>query len=366
MRAENNPVVTESPAVVRLPTPRGGVVEAGLRRPTRIMALLGVSIPRDLDGQLRKLEALRSMADGPDIVGDLSIIRPPARHPLWRDLVDQGFIAGCLPIYTVRTKNDLIDPAELKERALEQMEGGVRLLTIHPTPTRSLVESASTRYTPWTSRGGGIVIRDALARDFRGDNVYMQILPDLVAAARRTGTVLSIGASFRSANIFDAMDPTQQQEINLQERLAAEIARAGVGVIIESPGHARPADIKRAAARLARAGFPVMPLGPIPTDTAIGMDHVSSAIGATLMGMEGAAHILAAVTREEHTGGIPDLPSTVEAVRAAKVAAHIIDMHLLGDVAADWAVVKDRVSYRTCVAGKVSRGCARCGITCPL
>lgn len=81
---------------------------------------------------------------------------------------------------------------------------------------------------------------------------------------------------------------------------------------------------------------------------------------------QGAAHILAAVTREEHTGGIPDLPSTVEAVRAAKVAAHIIDMHLLGDVAADWAVVKDRVSYRTCVAGKVSRGCARCGITCPL
>lgn len=123
------------------------------------------------------------------------------------------------------------------------------------------------------------------------------------------------------------MDEVQQAEIKAQMTLASEIAEAGVGVIIESPRHARPSDIQVCARHLAQSGFPIMPLGPIPTDAAVGLDHVAAAIGATLMGVEGAAHILAAVTREEHTGGIPTLASTIEAAQATRVAAHIIDIH---------------------------------------
>lgn len=109
-----------------------------------------------------------------------------------------------------------------------------------------------------------------------------------------------------------------------------------------------------------------MPLGPIPTDAAIGFDHVAAAIGATLMGMAGAAHILAAVTREEHTGGIPSLDSTLEAVRAARVAAHIIDIHCNDNTEVDARIAAQRAEHRTCVAGKQSSGCSRCERTCPL
>ncbi|MET0461780.1 MAG: phosphomethylpyrimidine synthase ThiC, partial [Chitinophagaceae bacterium] len=208
-------------------------------------------------------------------------------------------------------------------------------------------------------------IEDLLATQ-RTDNVYMRIMPEVVRAALRYGTVLSIGASFRSANIFDALDEVQLVEIEAQLALAAEIAEAGVGVIIESPGHARPADIQACSRRLAKSGFPIMPLGPIPTDAAVGFDHVAAAIGATLMGIEGAAHILAAVTREEHTGGIPTLDSTIEAVRAAWVAAHVIDIHQMDATELDAQIVAQRAEHHTCIAGKQTAGCSRCGLLCPL
>lgn len=109
-----------------------------------------------------------------------------------------------------------------------------------------------------------------------------------------------------------------------------------------------------------------MPLGPIPTDLAIGQDHISAAIGATLLGLEGAAHMIAAVTREEHTGGVPDINATIEAVAASRVAARVIDLHRHGPSPQDIAVVQDRKAHRTCVVGRVVPGCSRCGDACPL
>jgi phosphomethylpyrimidine synthase len=109
-----------------------------------------------------------------------------------------------------------------------------------------------------------------------------------------------------------------------------------------------------------------LPLGPIPTDLAIGQDHISAAIGATLMGLEGAAHILAAVTREEHTGGVPRIASTLEAIDAARVAARIVDLHRHGPRPEDLRVAAERSEHCTYVAGRILRGCARCGHACPL
>jgi phosphomethylpyrimidine synthase len=327
------------------------------------MALVGMSSVRDFAEQVQKVDSLIGMADGPDVIADLSIIRSPT--PIWRYILDAGRAAAALPVYTAQRDGPLIDPSRLLDIALSQMEAGVGLLTIHPTPTREIVAATRTRLTPWTSRGGGLIIRDLLARD--GDeNAYLKILPDLMASAKRHGTVLSLGASFRSANIFDSLDLAQQAELDFQIRLATSISAEGVGVVIESPGHARPADIRTCASRLAATGFPILPLGPIPTDSAIGFDHVAAAIGATIMGMERAAHILAAVTREEHTGGVPSIDSTVEAVRTARVAARVIDIHRLGATDLDARIVAQRVEHRTCIAGKATAGCSRCGNTCPL
>jgi phosphomethylpyrimidine synthase len=346
---------------IKHPTHSG--LTAGAGEYTRVMALIGMSCTSGYDAQVKKIDSLAMLSEKPDIIADLSIVNSP--RPLWQHTLEAGCLAAALPIYTAKRRDGRIDPGELLDITLQQMEAGVGLLTIHPTPTHDLIKAARTRMVPWTSRGGGLVIEDLLASHV-ADNVYVRILPEIVGGALRYGTVLSIGASFRSANIFDALDEAQQAEIDAQLALAAEIAEAGVGVVIESPGHARPADIQACSRRLAKSGFPIMPLGPIPTDAAIGFDHVAAAIGATLMGIEGAAHILAAVTREEHTGGIPTLDSTIEAVRAARVAAHVIDIHQIDATELDARIVEQRVKHHTCIAGKQTAGCSRCGATCPL
>ncbi|OUS76296.1 hypothetical protein B1748_13630 [Paenibacillus sp. MY03] len=355
------------PLVIRFRT-KNGWVKAGNGCRVLVMALVGSSSLLDYDTQIRKINALADLEKGPELVGDLSIVSPPdKRKPLWKYLVEETpFIASTLPVYMARDKTERIDPRRLLDVALEHIEGGVGMITIHPTPSREIVNMTSRRLTRWTSRGGGIIIRDLEARGWENENAYMQILNELAEAARKCGTIISLGASFRSANIFDSFDEAQQAEIREQLRLAEMLTKLGVGVVIESPGHARPADINKVAAILKKSGYPIMPLGPIPTDTAVGQDHISSSIGATLMGMAGAAHILAAVTREEHTGGVPTLNSTVEAVQTAKVAAHIIDLHLLTDDHDDYVIAQQRSDNRSCVIGKKGKGCARCGVVCPL
>ena len=335
---------------------------------TLVMALIGASHTRQIEEQARKIQALSDLPEGPEIISDLSIISPDNGAPLWqRVLRETSAAAACLPVYTVsRTRQGLIDPSELLDVAIEQMEGGVGLLTIHPTPSREIQELAAGRLVPCTSRGGGLVIADAESRGWKEENAYLKILPQLIAHAKRNGTVLSLGASYRSANIFDSGDAAQIAEISAQAELARAIRSQGVDVIIESPGHARPKDIKKLAVLLRATGAPIMPLGPIPTDTAIGQDHISSAIGAVLIGLEGCAHILAAVTREEHTGGIPSLESTIEAVAAARVAARVIDLDQLDDDKPDQTVANARSIGRTCVVGKRSGGCDRCVKACPL
>jgi phosphomethylpyrimidine synthase len=299
-----------------------------------------------------------------DIVCDVSVRDEP--DPIWRQVVRSGTcIAAGLPVYSHRDRYRGIDRGALLATAEEMLEGGVGLLTIHATPTHEIVALAETRIVPWTSRGGGLIIEDLL-RGNSSMNAYEETLGELVLLAQRHGGVLSLGASFRSATVFDSADQCQMAEIDRQLTLAHEIRDAGVDVVIESPGHARPSDLKTIAGRLRPAGFPVMPLGPIPTDAAIGEDHISSAIGATLFGLAGCASIIAAVTREEHTGGVPTLASTVEAIRAARVAAHVIDLELLGNDSADREIALERSAAHTCVAGRAGRGCARCGPTCPL
>jgi phosphomethylpyrimidine synthase len=343
--------------------PDGRMLDVGPGRPTRVNALIGASHHRNVSDQLRKLDALRETAAPCQIVSDLSIVQ--TKTPIWKAILEFGYFAATLPIYTVKPRQGGIDEVELLDRVREQAEGGISIITIHPTPTQEIISEAQSRLVPFTSRGGGLVIKD-LAVSQRRENVYMRILPDIIAICLKYKTTISLGASFRSANIFDSADAAQMSEIRRQLELAKQIKRDGAEVIIESPGHARPSSIASIANLLSSTGIPIMPLGPIPTDVAVGQDHVSSAIGATLMGLRGAAHILAAVTREEHTGNIPSISSTIEAVRAAAIAAHVIDIEMLGATAEDLAITQRRAATRTCVDGKITKGCNRCATKCPL
>lgn len=344
-----------------------GDVLAGIGHPTRINSLIGISHFSDYQKELTKLEALNAMENGPDIVADLSNIRDLPDKPIWQRIIEETpFVAATVPIYLAHSKKGKIDAKELLDLATKQMESGVGLLTIHLTPTRELVELANKRLTPCTSRGGGLVICDIMARQQSSQNVYFEILDELLLVAKRTGTVISLGTTFRPANIFDSLDDVQIHEINLQTKLAEHFQAVGVGVIVEGPGHCRPSDIKRVACLLRQARTPIMTLGPIPLDSAIEMDHIAGAIGATLLGLEDCAVFLAAITREEHTGNLPSLQSIVEAVNSVRIASKIIDLHLLNEDKREHEVATLRAASRSCVAGKTSPACSRCAADCPL
>ncbi|TPJ27154.1 thiamine biosynthesis protein ThiC [Mesorhizobium sp. B2-8-3] len=350
-------------ALARIPGPNGTVV-VGDTEPVRVMALVGTTSRRDEGLESEKIFRLAAHPHRPDIVADLSI--RPSPKPLWRRIVETGLPAATLPIYTAPSVSDRLDRKALLDRAVEQMEGGVGMITVHPTATKAIVAIArQDRGLPWTSRGGGLIIRDLLAGT-SAENAYLAILPDLISLAKRLGVTISIGATFRSATVLDADDRAQRMELRMQADLAAQLLAEGCSVVIEGPGHAAPGAIRSLARQMRQAGCPVMPLGPIPTDLAVGYDHVSAAIGATLLGLEGAAHILAAVTREEHTGGVPSIASTLEAIDTARVAAHVINLQRLGAGSEEKAVARARSENRTCVAGRTQHGCSRCGHACPL
>ncbi|MDD2245265.1 MAG: phosphomethylpyrimidine synthase ThiC [Dysgonamonadaceae bacterium] len=345
----------------------GEFLEAGYGRRTLINSLIGLNDTSEYEYELKKIIRISCMKEGPDLISDLSTKKIKRSEALWYKVIKETpFVSATLPIYLAKNNNGIVDENELLEIVVEQMEYGVGLITIHPTANKEIFEEAKKRIVPITSRGGGIVVKDLIAGEFKEENVYLKILPQIISYARKFGVVLSIGTTFRSANIFDSNDKAQRMEIEEQILIAELISQNNVGVIVESPGHARPKDIMKISAVLKSAGFPVMPLGPIPTEIAFGMDHVSSAIGAVIMGLEGCANILATVTREEHTGGRPTIESTIESIKAARIAAHIIDIHNLEDTEMDMEIVQNRAKANTCVFGKNTEHCERCKGLCPL
>jgi phosphomethylpyrimidine synthase len=347
---------------------KNGVKYAGAYSKTLVSVLIGATSKHDINTQLKKIESICKLrnAELPDIISDLSLQN--SKSSLYNHILNlfPDFIVSTLPIYKCKNDNGLIDKQELLTIILQQIESGVSFITIHPTPNSKLISLAQKRLVPWTSRGGTMVIRDLSLRSFKGDNVYLKVLDDVIKAAETKNTVISIGASFRSANIFDSMDECQIEEFNVQKKIADYIHSKGVNVIIEGPGHSTPRKLKQVAAYYQQMGYPIMPLGPIPTDNAIGQDHISSSIGAVLLGMDNCVDIITSVTREEHTGGIPTIESSIEAIKAAKIAAHIIDINKLEDFSQDEIIVKYRSENQTCVYGKKNAGCSRCAHVCPL
>ena len=347
---------------------RNGIKKAGPNSKTLVSVLIGATSAKDASKQLKKIEAVNNLKieERPDIISDLSLEN--SKSFLYKDIVTNfpDFIVSTLPIYQCTVRNGLIDDYELLEIVQQQIEKGIGLITIHPTVNFKLMQLAQKRIVPWTSRGGVMVMKDLSNRNFAVENVYLRILDGIIQAALKTRTVISIGASFRSANIFDSLDECQIEEFKFQKQIADYIYKRGVDVIIEGPGHSSPKRLKEIAKYYIEMGYPIMPLGPIPTDTAIDQDHIASSIGAVILGMLDCVDIITSVTREEHTGKIPTLESSIEAIRASKIAAHIIDMNKLDDYTRDEEIVAYRTAHQTCIYGKKNSGCSRCAHVCPL
>jgi phosphomethylpyrimidine synthase len=345
----------------------------------KVTTNIGCSDPRLVDVEFEKADRISGVGYRPDLMMDLSIVRPP--RPVYRHLVERfGGPVGTLPHYLCYKPRKGIDAALLLEEIERQAAAGVAWMTLHLAVTRELYETARrTRLTPVTARGGGLVVEDLYLHD-RRDNIMSELFPEILAILRRHGTALSLGTTFRPSNVVDALDQVHVGELELQGRYIEEARRQGVGVMLEAVGHmglAEAAAFTDIVRRKLGYNLPVMTLGPIPTDAAVGEDHIANAVGGAYLAMLGGTNVLNSVTREEHTGRVPNVDSVMEGLRAARIAAHSVNMAKFQlDVAVERDVVSKRAANYTCVVEggmftesartRFSMGCARCGNECPL
>lgn len=337
---------------------------------------IGVSDITNLEIELRKLKYLSELKYAPDTMMDHTYV--PVERPLWKYMVEEfkGPV-GTLPHYSTFEVDHGIDKGRLLETIEEMAIGGVSFMTLHPTATISLLEMAKKcRKIPTTSRGGAVVLKDAILNN-RNENIFIDNFADILKLFKKYSLTLSVGTTFRPACINEALDLVQMEEIKEQKKYIDMAKANGVNVIMEGIGHISLDMIPNYCKLINIYNTPLMPLGPMPTDATIGFDHVTAAIGATVTALNGNVGIINSVTREEHTGNVPSDESIVEGLKAARVVAHSINVARFPQFREiDNAIAENRANNRSCVikggifadetANEEGSGCSRCRYECPL
>lgn len=346
----------------------------------KVNTSIGCSRSADLAIEIEKINEVGRLGYRPDLMMDLSTVRLP--DPLYRIVGEQlGIPVGTLPHYLCFKPRGGLDVPRLLEEIERQAEAGVAWMTLHLSPTRDMYELArATRQTATTARGGGIVVRDMLIND-RVESVLAERFGDIAAILARHGVALSLGTTFRPASTVDALDAVHVQELERQQIFYREARAMGVPTMLEAVGHMRLGQIAaftRMLRETLRYSGPVMTLGPIPTDAAVGHDHIANALGAGMLAVEGGTDVVNSVTREEHTGRVPALESILEGLRAARIAAHSANISLFPDLdfpaenqmnekrGANYTCVVDGGLFEESAKTRFAMGCKRCGNECPL
>jgi phosphomethylpyrimidine synthase len=338
---------------------------------------IGANEKKAIAQERKKVKVLSRLGYRPDTVMDLSIVRLP--KPIYEIAIEEfGGPVGTLPHYLCYHSVKGIDPHLLLEEIEKQAEAGVSWMTLHVTPRKDLYEKAKKiRQIPCTSRGGGIVIKDMYINE-RSESVISLYFNDILSVMARYKVTLSIGTAFRPATTIDALDKIHLKEILIQGEYIRAARNKGVQVMMEGVGHITLNKLQEYV-HIVRSKYniPLVPLGPIPTDAAGDEDHIASAIGAAYMSLLGGAHMINAITCEEHTGDVPSLDSIVKGLKAARVAAHSVNISRFPQLdVADRAVVNKRGKNYTCVIEgglftesakmRFDMGCGRCRHECPL
>jgi phosphomethylpyrimidine synthase len=337
---------------------------------------IGVSSPDGIETELAKLRLLSKLKYAPDSMMDHTYVH--LDKPFWKYMVEEfDHPVGTLPHYLVFDSNTGLDLSKLLEQVDEMGQGGVNFMTLHLTAGARLLEIAkSCRSVPTTARGGALTVKDAIINN-RDENIFADNFNDFLKLFKKYQMTLSIGTTFRPACINEALDEVQIAEIKVQKEYIDYAKSYGIQVIMEGVGHISLDLIPQYCDLIADHGVPLMPLGPMLTDSTIGFDHVTSAIGATTIALFGNVGSINSVTREEHTGGVPDIDSIVEGLKAARVSAHCINLSRFAAYKEfDRLVSDNRATGKTCViSGGIfgedfspadEPGCSRCRYECPL
>src|SRR5438874_3995697 len=235
---------------------------------------------------------------------------------------------GTVPIYQALEKVNG-DPVKLdwecyKDTLIEQCEQGVDYFTIHAGVRLGYIHLTANRVTGIVSRGGSIMAKWCLSR--HKESFLYERFDEICDIMRRYDVSFSLGDGLRPGSIADANDRAQFAELETLGELTKVAWDKGCQVMIEGPGHVPMHKIKiNVEKQLKECGeAPFYTLGPLTTDIAPGYDHITSAVGAAMIGWFGTA-MLCYVTPKEHLG-LPDRDDVKEGVIAYKIAAHAADL----------------------------------------
>ena len=235
---------------------------------------------------------------------------------------------GTVPIYQalekVGGKAEELTWELFRDTIIEQAEQGVDYFTIHAGVRLAYVPLTAKRTTGIVSRGGSILARWCLAH--HRENFLYTHFEELCEIMKAYDVSFSLGDGLRPGSIADANDEAQMAELKTLGELTQVAWKHDVQVMIEGPGHVPMQRIRENMTEQLRLCHeaPFYTLGPLTTDIAPGYDHITSGIGAALIGWFGTA-MLCYVTPKEHLG-LPDKDDVREGVVTYKIAAHAADL----------------------------------------
>ncbi|MEW9124610.1 MAG: phosphomethylpyrimidine synthase ThiC [Thermotaleaceae bacterium] len=306
-------------------------IAVGTGLSTKVSASVGIhstsgSITEEID------KIVTAVAAGTDAIMDLSICgeidsmrkaaleataKPIGTLPLYQAMADAKKKRGSSLKMTV---DDLFEVIE--KHAAE----GIDFLALHCGTTMDIIERAKRegRIDPLVSFGGSHLVGWMVQNN--AENPLFEDFDRLLEIARKYDVVLSFADGMRPGCLADSLDGAQVHELVILGELVTRARNAGVQVMVKGPGHV-PIDQIETTVKLQKSlckGAPYFVFGPLVTDSAVGYDHISAAIGGAISSYAG-AEFLCYVTPAEHIG-LPNKQQVHDGVIAARIAAHAGDL----------------------------------------
>jgi phosphomethylpyrimidine synthase len=297
----------------------------GVESLCKINANIGNSaVTSDVAEELKKLHT--AVHYGADTVMDLST--GGEIHTIREAILRHSPVPiGTVPIYEAVSRVKRIEDLTadiMLEVIEEQAEQGVDYMTIHAGVLIQYIPLVARRITGIVSRGGAILAQ-WMAHHHKQNFLYERY-DDICKIFAKYDVSFSLGDGLRPGCIADASDEAQFSELKTLGELTKKAWEYDVQVMIEGPGHVPMDKIKEQVDKERELCYeaPFYTLGPLVTDIAPGYDHITSAIGAAMIGWHGAA-MLCYVTPKEHLG-LPNEKDVKDGIIAYKIAAHAADL----------------------------------------
>ncbi len=328
-----------APELVRDEVARGrAILPANLNHPeaepmvigrkflVKVNANIGNSaVSSSIEEEVEKM--LWSVRWGADTVMDLSTGENIHETREWI-LRNSPVPVGTVPIYQALEKVDGVAEALtweiFRDTLIEQAEQGVDYMTIHAGVRLQHVPLTASRVTGIVSRGGSILAKWCLAH--HTESFLYSRFAEICEILSAYDVSFSLGDGLRPGSVADANDAAQFAELDTLGELTKIAWEHDCQVMIEGPGHVPMHLIQENMTRQLEVCHeaPFYTLGPLTTDIAPGYDHITSAIGAAMIGWMGTA-MLCYVTPKEHLG-LPDKKDVKDGLIAYKIAAHAADL----------------------------------------